>query len=105
MTQQQKNELNIELSEEKADGIYSNLVLISHSPSEFVFDFIRVVPGMPKAKVHSRIIMAPAHAKSFLKALADNVNKYESQFGEITPVGQAGGAAPQNFNFKPSDLN
>ncbi len=105
MDQQAKNELNIELSEEKADGTYSNLVLISHSPSEFVFDFIRVVPNMPKAKVHSRIIMAPQHAKGFLKALADNVNKYESQFGEILPLGQAGGPGPQNLNFKPSDLN
>lgn len=101
---EEKNELNIELSEEQADGIYSNLVLISHSPSEFVFDFIRVVPGMPKAKVHSRIIMAPQHAKGFLRALGENVSKYEAQFGEILPIGH-GGVNPQNFNFKPKDLN
>jgi hypothetical protein len=104
MEKQPKNELNIELSEEKADGIYSNLVLISHSPSEFVYDFIRVVPGMPKAKVHSRIIMAPQHAKGFLKALSDNIGKYESQFGEILPIGQ-NQSGPNNFSFKPSDFN
>lgn len=76
-------QLNIELGENEAEGIYSNLVLISHSPAEFVFDFARIVPGRPKAKVYTRIIKAPQHAKSFLMALQDNIKKYESEFGEI----------------------
>ena len=104
MSEENKNELNIELSEDKADGVYSNLVLISHSPTEFVFDFIRVVPGMPKAKVHSRIIMAPQHAKGFLMALNENITKFEQQFGEIK-LHMPSTANSDNFNFKPSDIN
>ena len=103
MTEKAKTELNIELTEEKADGVYSNLVLISHSPTEFVFDFIRVVPGMPKAKVHSRIIMAPQHAKGFMFALNENVSNYEKQFGEIKLVGQ--NPVSKSFDFKSSDIN
>jgi len=87
MSDQKENQINIELSEKESEGTYSNLVLISHSPAEFVFDFIRVVPGRPKAKVYSRIIMAPQHSKSLLAALTDNIAKYESQFGEIRLVG------------------
>lgn len=79
----EENKLNIELSEEVADGIYSNLAIISHSNSEFVFDFIKIMPGMPKAKVKSRILMTPQHAKRLLRALNDNIAKYESQFGSI----------------------
>jgi len=75
--------LNIELTEEIADGIYSNLVIISHSNTEFVMDFVRVMPGMPKAKVKSRILMTPQHAKRLKKALEDNIQKFESQFGDI----------------------
>ena len=97
------NELNIELSEDKADGVYSNLVLISHSATDFVFDFIRVVPGMPKAKVHTRVIMGPQHSKGFMFALTDNVQKYEAQFGEIKSVGQP--PVNDNFSFKPSEIN
>lgn len=98
-----KTELNIELSEDKADGVYSNLVLISHSPAEFVYDFIRVVPGMPKAKVHSRIIMTPNHAKGFLNALHENVTNYEKQFGEIKMIGQ--NQKTNTIDFKPNDIN
>jgi hypothetical protein len=98
-----KNEINIELSEEKADGIYSNLVLISHSPTDFVYDFIRVVPGVPKAKVHSRIVMGPQHAKGFMFALNENISNYEKQFGEIKPVGSP--KISDNINFKPSEIN
>jgi Protein of unknown function (DUF3467) len=87
MNQKKEKQINIELGEKEAEGTYSNLVLISHSPAEFVFDFIRVVPGKPKAKVYSRIIMAPQHAKSLLAALQDNVTKYEHQFGEIKLLG------------------
>ena len=78
-----EKQLNIELGPEEGEGIYSNLVLISHSPAEFVFDFTRILPGKPKAKVYSRIIMAPQHAKSLLGALQENLKKYEDQFGEI----------------------
>ena len=72
-----QNEVNIELSEEAAEGIYSNLAIITHSNSEFVVDFIRMMPGVPKAKVKSRIILTPQHAKRLMSALQDNVNKYE----------------------------
>ncbi|MBD3385150.1 DUF3467 domain-containing protein [candidate division KSB1 bacterium] len=76
-------QINIEVGEKEAEGIYSNLALISHSPAEFVIDFTRMLPGVPKTRVYARIIMTPQHAKSFLKALNDNVEKYEKQFGEI----------------------
>ncbi|MBE8720624.1 DUF3467 domain-containing protein [Sphingobacterium pedocola] len=77
------NEISIELSEETAEGIYSNLAIITHSNTEFVVDFIRIMPGVPKAKVKSRIILTPEHAKRLLGALQDNVNRYESQNGSI----------------------
>lgn len=83
MNQQPDRQINIELGEAEAEGIYSNLVLITHSPAEFVLDFTRVLPGKPKAKVYARVILAPTHAKSLLKALEDNIKKYETQFGEI----------------------
>ena len=78
-----QQQINIELGDQEAEGIYSNLVLITHSPAEFVFDFARILPGKPKAKVYSRIIKAPQHAKSFLLALQDNIKKFEEQHGEI----------------------
>ena len=78
-----KNQLNIELSEEIAEGIYSNLAIITHSSAEFVIDFIRVMPGVPKAKVKSRILMTPQHAKRLLKALTDNISKFENTHGDI----------------------
>jgi hypothetical protein len=77
------NQINIELSEEIAEGIYSNLAMIAHSNSEFVIDFIRLMPGVPKARVKSRIIITPEHAKRLLAALKDNIEKYESTFGLI----------------------
>jgi hypothetical protein len=79
----QQNQINIELSEEIAEGIYSNLAMIAHSNSEFVIDFIRLMPGVPKAKVKSRIVITPEHAKRFLLALKDNIDKYENSFGPI----------------------
>ncbi|MEA4918378.1 DUF3467 domain-containing protein [Proteiniphilum sp.] len=78
-----ENEIQIELSDEIAQGIYSNLAIISHSSSEFVIDFIRIVPGVPKAKVKSRIILTPEHAKRLLMALKDNIDKFEQQNGTI----------------------
>jgi len=76
-------QLSIELGEKEAEGIYSNLAIISHSPAEFIIDFTRVVPGVPKAKVHARIITTPQHAKMLLMALKDNIDKFEARFGEI----------------------
>lgn len=88
------NQLNIELTEEVADGIYSNLAVISHSHSEFVIDFIKVMPGVPKAKVKSRIVMTPQHAKRLLMALNDNIQKYEALHGDIKE-----GKTPFPMNF------
>ncbi len=83
MNQPPAQQINIELGEKEAEGIYSNLAVISHSPAEFVIDFTRMVPGAPKTRVYARIIMTPQHAKSLLNALKDNISKYEQQFGEI----------------------
>lgn len=77
-------QINIELGEKESEGIYSNLAIITHSPAEFILDFTRVVPGVPKAKVYARIITTPPHAKMLLKALKENIEKYEARFGEIT---------------------
>ena len=79
----EENKLNIELSEDVADGTYSNLAIITHSNAEFVIDFVRIMPGVPKAKVKSRVLLTPQHAKRLLKALEDNVNKFESINGTI----------------------
>ena len=81
--EQEENQLNIELSEEVAEGIFSNLAIITHSNTEFILDFIRVMPGIPKAKVKSRIILTPAHAKRLAEALEDNISKFESANGKI----------------------
>lgn len=80
---QNKGKLNIELPDEIAEGIYANLAIIQHSRSEFVVDFIKMLPGIPKAKVKSRIILTPQHAKKLLKALQENVKKFESMHGAI----------------------
>jgi len=97
---QDPNQINIELSEEIADGIYSNLAIITHSPAEFVVDFVRMMPGTPKAKVKSRILLTPQHAKRLMKAMVDNINKYESAHGKIKDIEggvPGGGAIPMNF--------
>ncbi len=78
-----EHQLQIELSPEVADGIYSNLAIIAHSHSEFVLDFVRIMPGAPKANVKSRVILAPEHAKRLLYALKDNIDKYEKTNGPI----------------------
>ena len=79
----EQQQINIELSEEMAQGVYSNLVAINHSPTEFVLDFIQMMPGVPKAKVQSRVILTPEHAKRLLKALGENVARYEQNFGNV----------------------
>ncbi len=83
MQENNDNQLSIERSEEIAEGIYSNLAVITHSNAEFVIDFVKIMPGVPKAKVKSRIILTPQHAKRLLMALGENVSKYESIHGEI----------------------
>lgn len=101
----QGQQINIELGEKEAEGIYSNLAIITHSPAEFIIDFTRVVPGVPKAKVQSRIITTPQHAKMFLKALKENLDKFEAKFGEIkidTPPNQHFGFAPFKKDEKPN---
>ncbi len=92
------NQLNIELNEEVADGIYSNLAIITHSNAEFVIDFVRVMPGMPKARVKSRIVLTPQHAKRLMRALQDNIEKYEAVHGQISDSKtQEGGGFPMGF--------
>jgi hypothetical protein len=89
--------INVELTEEVAEGQYSNLVMIAHSSSEFVFDFIQVVPGMPKAKVKSRLILTPDHAKRLLRALGENIERYEESFSRIRLHDEDGSSFPTNF--------
>jgi len=90
MEEKQEKNVNIELSEEVAAGVYSNLAIITHSPSEFVADFIQMMPGVPKGKVRSRIIMTPENAKRLVEALKDNISKYEQVHGTI----ETGGTPP-----------
>ena len=92
-----KNQLDIELNDEVAQGTYSNLAVITHSSAEFVLDFVRIMPGVPKAQVKSRIILTPEHAKRLLRALDDNINKYEAVNGVIKDKGPGGPAIPMNF--------
>lgn len=91
----QQNQINIELDDDIAQGIYANLAVITHSPSEFVLDFIRMMPGIPKAKVKSRVILTPEHAKRLLLALQDNIKKYESLHGPVNL--KTGPVMPMNF--------
>lgn len=95
---QQKGQINIELDQEVAQGIYSNLAIINHSQSEFVVDFVTIMPGVPKSKVKSRIVLTPQHAKRFLKALHDNVKRFENSHGEIKDYQQP----PMPINFGPT---
>jgi hypothetical protein len=94
--------INIELGEKEAEGTYSNMVMIGHSPTEIILDFVRVMPGAPKAKVQSRIIMTPAHAKLLHKTLGENLTKFEKQFGEIKVHGGPEAMHGKNIGFEPS---
>ena len=96
-TNNQPQQVNIQLGEKEAEGTYANLAIISHSPAEFIIDFTRVLPGVPKTKVYSRIIMTPPHAKSLLNALKDNIDKFEAQFGEIKIVSELAKNQPMGF--------
>lgn len=92
----ENNEISIELSEEIAEGVYANLAIVTHSNTEFVLDFIRVMPGVPKAKVKSRIVLTPDHAKALLRVLQDNINRYEAQ-GSAAPTGPIDVPYPLDF--------
>jgi hypothetical protein len=92
-----QNQISIELNEEVAQGIYSNLAVITHSASEFIIDFVRIMPGIPKAQVKSRIILTPEHAKRLVAALQDNISKYESVHGLIKEVKGSGPVMPLTF--------
>ncbi len=95
---QKANQISIELKEDVAQGIYSNLAVITHSAAEFIIDFVRIMPGIPKAEVKSRIILTPEHAKRLVAALSENIAKYESVHGPIKNVeGSGGPVLPMNF--------
>ena len=83
MSKEKSKKINIEIDEKTSEGIYSNLAIINHSSSEFVMDFISIMPGLAKNKVKSRIIITPQHAKKLRKALNDNIDKFEKNFGSI----------------------
>ena len=95
---QKKGQINIELDEKVAEGIYSNLAIINHSVSEFVVDFVNIMPGAPKSKVKARIILTPQHAKRLVKALGDNVSRFEKAHGVIKDYEQP----PMPLNFGPT---
>ena len=92
---QPPNQINIEISEEVAEGTYANLAIITHSHAEFVIDFVNVMPGTPKSKVKSRIIFTPQHAKRFMKALIENVGRFEDSHGIIKDLEAV--EIPMNF--------
>lgn len=94
----QQGQINIELDEQTAEGTYSNLAIINHSNSEFVVDFVTIMPGVPKAKVKSRIILTPQHAKRLLKALGENIQRFEAAHGKIEESEQP----PIPLNFGPT---
>ena len=100
MSEENKNnpgQIDIELNEEIADGVYSNLAIITHSSSEFILDFVRILPGIPKGKVKSRVLMSPEHAKRLMLALTDNIEKFEAQFGEIKVNNNQPTGIPMNY--------
>lgn len=92
--------ISVELGKEEAEGVYSNLALITHSNSEFIIDFAKLLPGLPKARVCTRIIMTPQNAKALMKTLEVNLARYEEHFGEIKLPGKP----PTEFGFQPSDV-
>ncbi|MFM7359137.1 MAG: DUF3467 domain-containing protein [Sediminibacterium sp.] len=95
MENQPANQLNIEISEEVAEGSYANLAIITHSDAEFVIDFVSIMPGTPKSKVKSRVIFTPMHAKRFMKALQENIGRFEASNGQIKDLEQI--EIPMNF--------
>ncbi|MCS6989974.1 MAG: DUF3467 domain-containing protein [Chloroherpetonaceae bacterium] len=101
MNEQQPIQINIEVDDKTAEGAYSNFAIINHTPAEFIVDFTTLLPGMQRAKVHSRIVMTPQHAKSLLLALQDNVAKYEATFGAIKMMNEPPATlAPMGFRIE-----
>lgn len=101
MTNPQQNpdgSIDVELSEEIAEGVYANLAMIAHSNSEFILDFIRLMPGVPKAKVKARIILTPEHAKRLLEALRENISRFEEAYGDINNPTDAFKFPPGGFS-------
>jgi hypothetical protein len=94
---QQKKQITIELTPEAADGVFSNLTIITHSPSEFILDFARLLPGVPKAKVHARVIVTPASAKMLLRSLGENIDRFEKIHGDIRLPGPQENHGPIGF--------
>ncbi len=90
MSEKVPHQISVELGEKESEGIYSNLALITHSPSEFFIDFARVMPGIKKTKVYARIVMTPQNCKMLLNALEQNIRKFEERFGKIKIVGKEG---------------
>lgn len=88
---QQQQQIQVELPEKESEGIYSNFFLITHSPSEFVLDFARLLPGVRKAKVYARVVMTPAHAKSLLDTIEKNIRMYEEKHGKVKVTGMPEG--------------
>ena len=93
-----KKQINVKIDEQVGEGIYSNFCMITHSPSEFILDFGRILPGLPNAKIYSRILSTPQHAKQFLKILQQNIENFEEKHGEITLPGIPEG---KDIGFKP----
>ena len=93
--------IRVELGDKEAEGIYSNLAFVSHTASEFILDFARLLPGSPKARVHARVIMTPQHIRALQGALEQAISKYEDQFGQIKMQGQEGSARPIGFQAAP----
>ena len=87
--EKKKSKIKIEIDENIGKGEYSNFAIVTHSPAEFIIDFISILPGVTKSKVKSRIVMPPMHAKTFMQALQDNIDKYENKFGEIKVISNA----------------
>ncbi len=100
--EKKENKFQLELPAEVAEGIYANLALITHSQAEFIVDFIRMMPGVEKARVKSRIVLTPQHAKRLMRALADNIHKYESVFGTIVEP-EAGNTIAPFMNVPPAE--
>ena len=97
--QQPPGQVQVQIEPSEAEGIYANLVLLAHSPSEFILDFARILPGVPRAKVYARIIMTPQNARSLLRALEARIESYESQFGKIRMQGET--PPTRDIGFKP----
>lgn len=99
---EQQKKINVKIDEQIGEGVYSNFCMITHSPSEFILDFGRILPGLPSAKIYSRIVATPQHAKQFMKILQQNIENFEEKHGEISLPGKA---EEKNIGFKATGQN